>query len=42
MFAARHQAESILKDLCKQLVALKVSEGRLNKQAFCAYLQVRL
>lgn len=42
MIAIRNKAESILNNLAKHLVALKASEGRLNRAARRSYLQVRL
>ena len=42
MISIRNKAESILNNLAKHLVALKASEGRLNRAARRSYLQVRL
>lgn len=39
MIEVRNQAESILNNLAKNLVALKASEGRLNETARRSYLQ---
>jgi hypothetical protein len=40
MALVRQNAETLLNDLAKHLVALKASEGRLNDEARRSYLQV--
>lgn len=42
MALVRQNAELVLNDLAKHLVALKASEGRLNDDARRSYLQVSL